>query len=200
MHTTFCSSSPGKCEGLGFFLARRGQKSANVLDFLFIELRKSANVCGLLLLTLPRRANVSQSERSRCEKPSGFPLRPPRIAIHSNVPFLAVRMYRSPCASEFKNRAFFVDRVAQSAHENTQKRLPPKVADFINKLLLKKATFWQLRGGTLRGAVSSAFSQEGPCLNTFSERGGGCRNQAYYYFERFPSYSELLGLRKTPCF
>ena len=74
------------------------------------------------------------------------------------------------------------------AHPNTQNRLRPTVTNFINKLLLKNATLWQLRGGALRGAVSSAFSQEGPCLNTFSERGGGCRNQAYIYFERFPGY------------
>ena len=112
------------------FLARRGQKSANVLDFLLIELRKGANVFGLLLLTLPRRANVSQSERSRCERPLGFPLRPPRIAIHSHVPFLAVRMYRSPCASKFKNRAFFVDRVAQSSSEIVQNSSTP---DFCNR-------------------------------------------------------------------
>ena len=120
MHTTFRSSSPGKCECLCFFFARRGQKIANVLDVLFIELRKGANVFGLLLLTLPRRAHVSQSERSRCEKPLGFPLRPPRIAIHSHVPFLAVQMYRSPCASKFKNRAFFVHRVAQSSSDMVQ--------------------------------------------------------------------------------
>ena len=85
------------------FFARRGQKRANVLDFLVIELRKGANVFGLLLLTLPRRANVSQSERSRCEKPLGFPLRPPRIAIHSHGPFLAVRMYRNPSTRGVKN-------------------------------------------------------------------------------------------------
>ena len=65
---------------------------------------------------------------------------------------------------------------------------PPHNDQFHQQTITEKGHFVATSGGALRGAISSAFSQEGPCLNTFSERGGGCRNQAYYYFERFPGY------------
>ena len=57
---------------------------------------------------------------------------------------------------------------------------PPSYSDQFHQqtLLLKKTLCGNFGEETLRGAVSSAFSQEGPCLNTFSDRGGGFRNQA----------------------
>ena len=93
-----------------------------------------------------------------------------------------IRTLLASTCKKSKDIRIFLSSVSKKSHtrarSNTQNRLRPKVTNSINKLLLKKATLWQLRGGALRGAVSSAFSQEGPCLNTFSDRGGGFRNQA----------------------
>ena len=74
------------------------------------------------------------SSKTHCISTSSFE----QVRMYWAFPFfplLAVRMYRSPSTSKFKNTLFFTPRVAQRSSKNPLKSGPP---DFCNRPLLRE--------------------------------------------------------------